>query len=364
MKKKCLLFILCCFSLMILNACGGKENDVEESYGNETEGAYWSIQTTVDDFGDETYESELTLVAPINGTFSNTATASSELSGDVYIAPFTKGSNIISVYFDLLEYGNSPITYTTSEADNILLKTKVNGVVQEYNLIGMQSNRMLMLYGDIESDFKDGNKFYYSLVDGYDIPCIITIGNSKYNFTVESQNIKSAYNTAYASADEIDLSIVTNLVDITNRIEPKKKVEYELDAYSDRLEIGEVSYADKAYFVKMEDKDGNDGYLGQDKIVLIYKISVKFKKQDDIDKIGTDKTTYYCTISYGGIQKQQTEFGTAPEISMLFEAGGGKYITEDSMIDEAVKYQFEERSKEGYNNYYDCNIQYIVSEFK
>ncbi|MBR3752544.1 MAG: hypothetical protein IKK50_05370 [Ruminiclostridium sp.] len=175
-----------CLALMMtlsLCACGGGESasDAQE----ETMDGLWEAIYETDEFGDVAENAEIVLRSPIVGDFSNTATNSSELGGYVFIDAFP-GADHYYVVFRLQEYGDMPITYTSSEAEEIVLKTKVGDKISEYSLLGVAPNSDLVLGTD---NVTDGDEVYASLCNGNDVRCIITIGSSQYNFTIYSSNI-------------------------------------------------------------------------------------------------------------------------------------------------------------------------------
>lgn len=374
--KKLLAFLLAAMLLLTLCACNEKDDaaditpETETAKITETTEAlappsYWTLLSATDDFGSVSYDEQLMLFAPIEGTFSNTATESSELSGNIYISTIAKGSSTIAVFFELNEFGDHRIAFAEADENQIVLKTNADGLAEEWKLLGYADTGLLELPGAFSEDQKEGNYFYNKLVDGVDIPCVITVGSSTYEFTVESRDIKEVYNNTptYASADEIDASVVSQLVSAADVSNPIKLFSDKLSAYSDRFTLENVLYSGNAYFVKMLDQEGNNGYLLQDKIALVYNIDVVFKDQSDIDTLGTDKLTYYGIVYYNGIHEMQNVQKLCPETLMLFNAGEGTYVKDEALIDEAVEYQFTVRSTDGYNDYYGTNIHYEVSKF-
>lgn len=181
--KKVLSLCLALVMALSLCACGGGEATGEPQ--EETVDGLWEAIYETDEFGDVEEDSKIVLRSPIVGEFSNTATNGSELAGYVFIEAFP-GANHYYVVFRLLEYGDMPITYTSSEAEEIVLKTKVGDQISEYSLLGVAPNSDLILGTD---NVTDGDEVYSALCNGKDVRCIITIGSSQYNFTIYSSNI-------------------------------------------------------------------------------------------------------------------------------------------------------------------------------
>ena len=156
----------------------------------------WETVITTDAFGDITDNSETLVSIRTNGDFSNTATASSELSVVITVNP---PDEVMS--FELYEYGNTLATYIDS--DEIQLQCKINDTISEFGLLGKSPNGALLLGDkyqralnyrernlDILGDRQVSgyNLITKELMSGNDVRCIITIGNSQYNFTIPSLN--------------------------------------------------------------------------------------------------------------------------------------------------------------------------------
>lgn len=135
---------------------------------------YWTTEYLVDDFGDPT--DEVVIATLLSGEFSNTATTEAELKVIVALYPET---NELTFGFKLLEYGDTPATYVST--DDIILKTKIGDTIKEYELTGTVPNGTLFTTGYVGWDFV--NILSYSS----DIRCVIQIGGSKYNFTIERE---------------------------------------------------------------------------------------------------------------------------------------------------------------------------------
>lgn len=189
-----LLLLSMTFSLV---ACGGS---TENNTGNnstttknesaEETGGNWSIGAPVDEFGDVVEGGQLYIQTEFSGDFSNTATSSSELKGYLFMSQANKG--LFDIYFNLLEYGDTPAVYYESDVnEGIVLRTKINETVREYYLIGNPPNGALMI------DVGDGS-FYDDLAnnDG-EMKCVIYIGSSQYNFTIQTGNIKEVSEQAF-----------------------------------------------------------------------------------------------------------------------------------------------------------------------
>ena len=169
----------------------------------------WENTEVVDEFGDATGESAIRSV--VSGTFSNTATAESNLTVVAFITmgvpayssdfisdnatlirnTLTYPTSAYNVQFRLLEYDKTPATHLKS--DNMILKTKVGEDVEEYILIGNEDNSDLLVNPVImgETGFeRNGELLLKDLYEGNDVRCIVEIGSSKYKFTLESGNFQ------------------------------------------------------------------------------------------------------------------------------------------------------------------------------
>ena len=169
----------------------------------------WENTEVVDEFGDATGESAIRSV--VSGTFSNTATAESDLTVVAFITmgvpayssdfisdnatlisnTLTYPTSAYNVQFRLLEYDKTPATHLKS--DNMILKTKVGEDVEEYILIGNEDNSDLLVNPVImgETGFeRNGELLLKDLYEGNDVRCIVEIGSSKYKFTLEAGNFQ------------------------------------------------------------------------------------------------------------------------------------------------------------------------------
>ena len=169
----------------------------------------WENTEVVDEFGDATGESAIRSV--VSGTFSNTATAESDLTVVTFITmgvpayssdfisdnatlisnTLTYPTSAYNVQFRLLEYDKTPATHLKS--DNMILKTKVGEDVEEYILIGNEDNSELLVNPVImgKTGFeRNGELLLKDLYEGNDVRCIVEIGSSKYKFTLEAGNFQ------------------------------------------------------------------------------------------------------------------------------------------------------------------------------
>lgn len=193
------------------------ETQEESSSGNNN----WSVEQTVDEFGDATENSETLIRTSISGDFSNTATASSELAGYVFVTTYSGGTNSAFV-FRLLEYGKHQVTFTSSDVDEgIVLKVKIGDTISEYPLTGEAPNGDLYLLDSYK------NRLFNLLYDGReDIRCIITIGSSQYNFTIKYGNFADVCEEAFhISADGVT-SIQGALAAFSNRNMHRERYSY------------------------------------------------------------------------------------------------------------------------------------------
>lgn len=146
----------------------------------------WDVGQIVDEFGDVVADSNSYITSPISGNFSNTATTDSDLDGYIFLVPDENNLHY-SVCFRLFEYENHIVTYLPSDEENIILKTKVGDTITEYQLTGSSPNGDLIL-SNRDLEYYGADTFFETLYNGDDIRCIIYIGTSQYNFTVESSN--------------------------------------------------------------------------------------------------------------------------------------------------------------------------------
>ena len=137
----------------------------------------WDLSYTVDAFGDKT--DEAVLRGSFTGTFRNTATNSSSLTVYLFVNRLTNGSMI---FIRLLEYGNHNATY--SSRDEMKMQIKVDDSVKELFIFGSPPNTDLYLNGDAVTDY---------LYEGKEIACVIDIGNSRYNFTIDGNGFAELY---------------------------------------------------------------------------------------------------------------------------------------------------------------------------
>lgn len=154
----------------------------------------WKISNLVDEFGDPTREKYAKYF--FTGTFSNTVTASSPLSGYVLCEPWVwSGSGKFVFVFRLFEYGNIPATFFKS--DKPYLSIKIDGKTFVDNKGGaVKYNLDIEDDGDLELDttlfeWRDGSPIFFesydfeqALENGKTIKCIIGNGRSKYWFTI------------------------------------------------------------------------------------------------------------------------------------------------------------------------------------
>lgn len=169
----------------------------------------WKNTEVVDEFGDATGESAIRSV--VSGTFSNTATAESNLTVVAFITmgvpayssdfisdnatlirnTLTYPTSAYNVQFRLLEYDKTPATHLKS--DNMILKTKVGEDVEEYILIGNEDNSDLLVNPvimGVTGFERNGELLLKDLYEGNDVRCIVEIGSSKYKFTLEAGNFQ------------------------------------------------------------------------------------------------------------------------------------------------------------------------------
>ena len=228
------LALVLCLSLC---ACGGKTpvvSEPEETEASTTSTNLWSVQKMVDEFGDVIEGSMSVIQTPIYGDFSNTATSSSELTGYVFMY-MMDGYPTFSIR--LFEYGDHQATYTSN--DTLALKIKIRNTISEFHpVLENPPNGDLMVYDSTET-------LYTALYNGTDAHCIVEIGNSKYNFTLYSDNFADICNetgyitqTLYFSKtdNEVLYNEAKNFIAEGNYSEAIEFLEY-LDDYADSKEL-------------------------------------------------------------------------------------------------------------------------------
>ena len=130
----------------------------------------WELVRGVDEFGDPT--GDTTLMANLEGTFSNSATTNSNLDVCVfYEAPFFS--------FRLIEYGFNPANYHSS----LTVKIKVNDAVTTSIIDNRLTSNGFFAVGSV-NDKELYNALYEALTNGEKVKFVITSGSSTYNFTL------------------------------------------------------------------------------------------------------------------------------------------------------------------------------------
>ena len=197
--KKALSLILALVLCLSLCACGGNADDkqhqtttapIETILPEETTEpapvSYWNTAYYVDSFGDPTDEAYM--YAVVDGTFSNTATMGSKVQVVIYYS-----NNITMPYgdtfsFRLLEYGDHKATFSKYDDVNIQIKDSW-GVSDLWELYGSAPN------GDIyDTKTYISSQIYHDLtISKIEVPAIITIGSSEYNFTIPLEGFGETY---------------------------------------------------------------------------------------------------------------------------------------------------------------------------
>ena len=153
----------------------------------------WVIDNYVDDFGDKTDAQYISTISI--GEFSNTATIDSKLQVKMLIDyndpvyPYVR--------FNLLEYGEIPITYY--QGDKINIKIKADDVIYYEDLDGNPPKGDLYKKNIRSSIASGGSELFEvminELLEKNDIRCIITIGSSEYKFTISANGFREAINS-------------------------------------------------------------------------------------------------------------------------------------------------------------------------
>jgi hypothetical protein len=291
----------------------------------------WSVQKEVDEFGDEIEGGAKYLVATTSGTFSNTATKDSELGVTIRIYPSSVKSLI---YFSLDEYNDVKATYTSN--DELSLKTKVGDEINNYVLYGEVPNDDLVLGivgtpGKAMAVSEQGDEFLEQLLSGEDIRCIIGIGSSQYNFTVESANIVEACENSGEFEYPQPITGRADIVDAFGlKIQKTKRTKYlnehieEYPVLTDE-EIQEV-IAGNAYWLIMY--NDNDFWKMCDYTDGIETMLGKFSLEDGTYEEAENPTKRNYTIEDGILSIDVQETGNTI-LYRFRKLGDGYYIAEE-----------------------------------
>lgn len=161
----------------------------------------WFVDATVDEFGDITENSQIAIKAGITGDFSNTATAGSDLRGIAYFVPDNEA--LITLSFRLFEYKDNPASYTNSDIEEATFKIKVGDQVMEYPITGTAptGDFQVLLNNGTPQEFRPISNF---LIHDMDVRCILYLGSSQYNFTLESDGfLEACIEAGYLTEDWI-----------------------------------------------------------------------------------------------------------------------------------------------------------------
>ena len=171
--KRMTSFILVLCLLVPLGVCS--------AFANSSTTGSWEIDHYVDDFGDPT--DSVYIRGVFTGVFSDTETAGSFLTAIVFFDP---ESAVFS--FRLLELGNKKAAYSSDEEDAIGFKFKVSSDdIYEGTLTGIAPNEDLFLTGSDNLS----TVLEVALQSNEEIRCVINIGSSKYNFTIDGIGFRS-----------------------------------------------------------------------------------------------------------------------------------------------------------------------------
>ena len=163
-----------------------------DTSGTPDETSNWYLIDEEDDFGDKTGKKVLLRV--FTGRFRNTATIDSELKVAVgcHIETLITGKGTGTFYINLFEYGDNRVTFTSSEAENMSLRMKIDNTEQEYALICYPP------YSSFFFESDDGaTAFGNALCNGDVIKCVMDIGSSRYNFDIDGTGFYEKYNILY-----------------------------------------------------------------------------------------------------------------------------------------------------------------------
>lgn len=167
----------------------------------------WTLSVSTDEFGDATSDSYTSITSDFTGTFSNTATTGSDLTGTVTIFwslddKYGDGGSYL-VAFDMVEYGNTPFTYLDSDITlGNKLKTKSSsGEKNEYGVGGFAPDGALVVYGGGLGG-RDG--ILSSLInEPGEMRCILNFGNTTFDFNIDCNGFAEAFSEFDAGITEV-----------------------------------------------------------------------------------------------------------------------------------------------------------------
>ena len=247
--KKCWLFIGIATVLITLTS--------GSTFAASDSGKVWTLNQTVDEFGDVTEDSETIIQTSVEGTFSNTATTDAELTVNIAVYPQEYMNRIFPVMaFDLLEYSKQSATFLDNSNKRILFK--IGEEKEEHYLTGKSPNGNLYLSNNSDKAYafettgkplyKDSgfSKIAKSLYEGNDVKCIIYIDSSSYHFTISSSNFAAICDeigfNADPSAEDIGWKAVNSYFDTYDYVQVLEKQNYNYEFY-----FRQGYYAEDAY---------------------------------------------------------------------------------------------------------------------
>lgn len=149
---------------------------------------HWTKEYYVDDFGDPTRESYIRGI--FYGSFSNSATAASDLEAILALDKKMNSSSNDMFSIRLLEYGDTYADLTGYNEYVITIKVKIDGVVTEDQPDYIVHNQGLLV-------IMRGNKIFSAVLNALDadreISFVITVGinsSSTYRFTVDANGLE------------------------------------------------------------------------------------------------------------------------------------------------------------------------------
>ena len=152
--------------------------------------ANWALDFILDDFGDKT---DACMQSTSIGSFSNADTTDADLATVIFFVPAASNDDMVSYFvFRLYEENDHAPTYSLE--DNLVIKIKVNDEIFEETLAPDESNGDLYLWYSAKEPSEVYKQIYNSMLIGNDVRCIIELGASKYNFTIESDGFVDSAN--------------------------------------------------------------------------------------------------------------------------------------------------------------------------
>lgn len=191
-----LLAIIVCLSMV---ACGQTSSKPETPETVATEPTtpppteppkeiHWTEEFYVDDFGDPTSDSYIRGI--FDGSFSNSATAGSELTVCFFMPKKMDSASYDMFTVRMLEYGSNRVSFIGCDEWDVTVKVKIDGVVTEDEVD-------YLLPDTGEFAIQRGNKVFRAVLDALDsdkkISFVVTVGGygtETYRFDIDANGLE------------------------------------------------------------------------------------------------------------------------------------------------------------------------------